>query len=51
MTFEGVMPSFAARSSSRLRSSGSSRSDSTVAGAAPSVGRPRLLRRAISVST
>ena len=48
---EVVVPSASARSSSWRRSSGSSRTDSTLAGAFPSVGRPRLLRRAISVST
>ena len=48
ITSEGVVPSDCARSRSCCRSSGSSRTDSTLAGEEPSAGRPRLGRRAIS---
>lgn len=50
MISDVVVPSDCARSKSSARSSGSRRTDSTVAGAEPSVGRPRLPRRPINVA-
>jgi bifunctional DNA-binding transcriptional regulator/antitoxin component of YhaV-PrlF toxin-antitoxin module len=51
MTSETAMPSSVARRTSWSLSSGSSRTDSTVEGAAPRRGRPRLLRRVMIWST